>query len=408
MPAAPRTDLKAFPNSRYAAELQQGARNRYADPQLEAEYAETRLLDSRTVIRVATLLTVLVIVLRGMEQALGDPWNPALSIHISIVLGTSIMIAVLAWSPWFARFYLPVAQIGIPIRNAFIAVLAAGAAAHAHSEMLLLLPLLVLGPFFFLGLPFGVACASAVLTTVSYGMSALAFDLQTPLAVRTCAFLAITAGACAVAAWQLEKHWRASFLEKRLLAELAELDPLTGMKNRRMLDEHLARIWQQTNDDVRMIAVLLIDVDHFKAYNDRYGHQAGDEVLRRVAHELRSFTQHPLDILARYGGEEFAALLYDADTVQARAIAERMRRSVSDLAIEHHGSDICAAVTVSVGVAAVLPNRRREFRGVIQLADEALYKAKLQGRNRVELLDQAEYDGLITGIFAQNGIAAGR
>jgi diguanylate cyclase (GGDEF)-like protein len=294
------------------------------------------------------------------------------------------------------------AQIGVPIRNALTAIAIAGSAAHGHVEMLMALPLLVLGPFFFAGLPLRPALVSVVLTAVAYVTSVIAFGMDTPLALRTSVFLIIAVVACAVAAWQLDKRARTSFLESRLLAELAQLDPLTGLKNRRVLDEHLARVWQQAIDDQRSIALLLIDVDHFKAYNDKYGHQAGDQTLRRVANALQSFVRRPLDILARYGGEEFAAVLYDVNAQEAHDAAERMRRAVSDLGIEHRGSRICAMVTVSIGAAAVSPACQRKSRGALQLADEALYKAKSEGRNRVELKDATEYDGLITGVFAQN------
>jgi diguanylate cyclase (GGDEF)-like protein len=236
---------------------------------------------------------------------------------------------------------------------------------------------------------------------ISYITSAIGFGLQAPLAIRTSVFVMLSVGACALAAWQLEKRARRSFLESRLLAELAQLDPLTGMKNRRVLDEHLARVWQHAVDDGRTIAVLLIDVDYFKAYNDRYGHQAGDQTLRRVAHTLQSFVRRPLDVIARYGGEEFAAILYDVDPREARATAERMRRAISDLAIEHRASRVTAMVTISVGVAAIAPAQRRKSRGALQLADEALYKAKSEGRNRVELMDDTEYNVLVTGVFAQ-------
>jgi diguanylate cyclase (GGDEF)-like protein len=401
MAAAPRPALDAFLESPYAAELQRGASNRYANSKLEAEYGQARLADARTLIRIASLLAVLVAGMRGVEQAIGGSWNPSLRIHLWIVIAISVVLAAVAWSRLFARIYLPVAQIAVPARNVVAAIPLAAAAAHGQAELLMILPLMVLGPFFFSGLPFRPALISVLLMSVSYVGSAIAFGLALPLALRTTVFLIVGVAACAMAAWQLERHTRTSFLESRLLAELAQLDPLTGMKNRRVLDEHLARIWQQAIDDGRTIAVLLIDVDHFKAYNDRYGHQAGDQTLRRVAHTLQSLVRRPLDVFARYGGEEFAAILYDVDPQQARETAERMRRAISDLGIEHRASRITTMVTISVGVAAISPAQRRKSRGAIQLADEALYKAKSEGRNRVELMDDTEYNVLITGVFAR-------
>ena len=402
MATVPRSDLSPFMDSPYAVELQREPGNRYSNSKLEAEYVSARLTDSRTLLRVASLLTVVVAAARGAEQAVWGSWNGALILHIGVVLTISVALAAIVWSPLFLRLYLPVAQIAVPARNAIVALGVAGATAHGGAEMLVVLPLLVVGPFFFAGLHFRAALVSVLLTTASYVAASIAFELETPLALRTSAFLIGAVAACAAVTWHLEKRSRATFLEGRLLAELAQLDPLTGMKNRRVLDEHLARVWQHAIDDARTIAVLLIDVDHFKDYNDRYGHQAGDQTLRRVARTLQTFVHRPLDVLARYGGEEFAAILYDIDAPQAHDVAERMRRAVSDLAIEHRGSRICNKVTISVGAAAIAPARQRKSRGALQLADEALYKAKSEGRNRVELMDETEYSSLTTGVFAQS------
>jgi len=144
----------------------------------------------------------------------------------------------------------------------------------------------------------------------------------------------------------------------------------------------------------------LIDIDHFKAFNDRYGHQAGDQALRRVAQALKGLVNRPLDVLTRYGGEEFAALLYDVNTGQAQQVAEQMRRAVLDLAIEHRASRIGSTVSVSVGVAAIEPEAARKPRGATQLADEALYEAKQRGRNSVVVRDDAQYETMVTGVFS--------
>ncbi len=196
-------------------------------------------------------------------------------------------------------------------------------------ELLLFLPLMVVGPFFFLGLRFRVALMSVLLMLASFSIAALVAGLAVPFVARAAVFLALCIVACAVSARHFDRWCRTSFLESRLITELVELDPLTGAKNRRVFDEQLARLWQQAIEDRRPLAVLLIDVDHFKAFNDRYGHQAGDQALRRVAHALKALIQRPLDVVTRYGGEEFAALLYDVNAAQAGQIAEQMRRAVT-------------------------------------------------------------------------------
>jgi diguanylate cyclase (GGDEF)-like protein len=213
--------------------------------------------------------------------------------------------------------------------------------------------------------------------------------------------------ACAFSARHFDRWCRTSFLESRLITELVELDPLTGAKNRRVFDEHLASLWQQGIKDRRPLAILLIDVDHFKAFNDRYGHQAGDHALRRVAQALKAHVHRPLDVLTRYGGEEFAALIYDVNASQAEQVAEQMRRAVTELGIEHRASRTGATVSVSVGVAAIEPGISRKPRGATQLADEALYEAKLRGRNSVVVLDDNQYKLLVTGVFSNQHLARG-
>jgi diguanylate cyclase (GGDEF)-like protein len=402
-----RLSLNAFPDSPYAAELQRGCPNLRFSPKLEAEYLRAHLLHSRTVIRVACMLAALVAAFRGVEQAFAGPWNSILLFDFGLVISGSIMLASIAWSPAFERLYLQWAQIIVPVRNSIVAAHIAEAAAHGQLEMLMVLPIVLLGPFFFLGLRFRTALLSGVLTVASFIAYAIFFELALPVALRSSAFLLMALIACAIAARHLEKWSRTSFLETRFIAELAQQDALTGTKNRRVFDEHLARLWPQAIEDGRAIAILLIDVDHFKAYNDRYGHQAGDEVLRRVAQTVQALVLRPLDVLARYGGEEFAAVLYDVDGNQAMATADRIRRAVEELDIKHRGSRTSAVVTISVGVAVIEPTLERNPRGALQLADQALYEAKVRGRNRVELMNDAEYQMLVTGVFSKDSSRVG-
>jgi diguanylate cyclase (GGDEF)-like protein len=190
-----------------------------------------------------------------------------------------------------------------------------------------------------------------------------------------------------------------------LIEELAYHDTLTGLKNRRVFDEQLDRLWNRAVEEHRSLAILMVDIDHFKAYNDWAGHQAGDQTLRRVAQTLQSFVTRPLDVLARYGGEEFALVSYDIDSSQVEILAEQMRIAVGALAIKHEGATAGGPVTISIGVAVVQPSSERRARGALQLADQALYEAKVRGRNRVELLDDAAHQLLVTGVFAKHALA---
>jgi diguanylate cyclase (GGDEF)-like protein len=389
-----------FPDSPYAIELQRGAANRRFSPRLEAEFGRIRLMDGRALVRVTSILAVLVAVVRGVEQAFRGSWSGLLVIDFGLVIAGSAVLAAIAWSPAFERLYLPCARIVVPFRNTLVTAHIAAVAAGGHLELLMALPLMLIGPFFFFGLRLPTALVSGVLTIASFLIAAIFFELPAPVVIHSGVFLALAVVACAMAARHFEKCSRTGFLEDRLIADLAQHDALTGTKNRRVFDEHLTRLWQQAVGDGRAIAVLLLDVDHFKAYNDRYGHLAGDLALRRVAQTVQRFVRRPLDILARYGGEEFAAILYDVEAGQAKDVAERMCRAVAELAIEHRDSRTAAAVTISVGVAVVEASAQRTSRGALQLADQALYEAKVSGRNRVELMNDEEYRMLVTGVFA--------
>ncbi|MBN1237760.1 MAG: GGDEF domain-containing protein [Gammaproteobacteria bacterium] len=373
--------------------------NRSFSGGFEAEYLRGQLLGNRKLIRVTCVLAVMLAAVRGLEQLLTDGWPIGNLILVAVVLVASAALAAIAWSRSFERVYLPVAQIVVPARNMLAAFSVAGSTALGQPEVLMILPLMVLGPFFFMGLSFRVALTSVVLTLAAFVAGAVWFGLAAPVTVRSSMLLAMSAAACAIAARHLERWSRTSFLESHLIAELAEHDALTGLKNRRVFDDQLVRLWQKAIDEERTLAVVLIDVDQFKAYNDVYGHQAGDQALRRVAQALRSLVARPHDVLARYGGEEFVVILYDLDARRAEALAERMRVAVAELGIEHRATP-SGSITISAGVAVVEPSRERRSRGALQLADQALYEAKLQGRNRVEIMDQDAYSVLVTGVFA--------
>jgi diguanylate cyclase (GGDEF)-like protein/PAS domain S-box-containing protein len=165
---------------------------------------------------------------------------------------------------------------------------------------------------------------------------------------------------------------------------LAMIDGLTGLANRRALDQTLSREWLSARRDRSSLSVLLIDVDHFKAFNDRYGHLAGDECLRRVATEIQAVFRRPLDLLARYGGEEFVAILPNTSRENAGLIAEVVRGVIEECCIPHEDSPH-GVVTVSLGCATTIPSLDTTSSCLLKAADAALYQAKSNGRNRKEV-----------------------
>jgi len=169
-----------------------------------------------------------------------------------------------------------------------------------------------------------------------------------------------------------------------LLENLAGLDGLTGIANRRRFDETLATEWHRAQRAKSSVAIILLDIDFFKPYNDHYGHPQGDDCLRRVAGGLTTTLRRAADFLARYGGEEFVAILADCEMTEALAVAEQMRERIAELAIPHGYSRTASYVTISLGVAARVPELTDVAPDLVATADAALYQAKRAGRNRVE------------------------
>lgn len=169
----------------------------------------------------------------------------------------------------------------------------------------------------------------------------------------------------------------------RQLAALSSTDALTGLANRRRFDEVWESEWQRAARMGLPLALALIDVDYFKAYNDHYGHQAGDACLRQVASLLAAEARRSGELVARYGGEEFVLVLPGATAAEARTVAERIRAAVEGQAMPHEHSLAAGFVTISVGVASARVQRAEQAEALLKEADGALYLAKRQGRNRV-------------------------
>ena len=208
---------------------------------------------------------------------------------------------------------------------------------------------------------------------------------------------------CVVSALSFEKASRNEFLQKILiqrknnqlqkanerLKNLVDVDALTGISNRRHFDHVLDEEWRRAKRRQYPLALLMVDIDYFKAYNDRLGHPKGDECLRDVAQHLLAQVRRPGDLVARYGGEEFSVILPALDREEALSVAEMFCQQVQAMAIPHPNSDIADCVTVSIGVAVQTPNAHNERSDLLKQADDALYLAKKRGRNRVEMIPEA-------------------
>lgn len=196
--------------------------------------------------------------------------------------------------------------------------------------------------------------------------------------------------------YELEKTSRIAFVKNRLLSLdaqrltllgeelhlLSTTDSLTGLANRRHFENCFDSEWRRAIRTQDSIALIMIDIDHFKKYNDRYGHQAGDDCLRKVCDALKDYAQRSGELIGRYGGEEFVVLLPRMTLVRAQALAESMCRRIASLNIEH-GESMDNKVTISIGIAAMVPSMTDEPANLLRIADRCLYRAKADGRNRV-------------------------
>jgi len=174
----------------------------------------------------------------------------------------------------------------------------------------------------------------------------------------------------------------------RELERLTNVDGLTGLSNRRYFNEYMDAEWKRAARSNKPLSILMIDVDHFKLYNDTYGHIAGDDVLRKVALALKQGCRRSTDLAARYGGEEFAVVLPETPFAEIQRLGEKICQAVEALGLPHSASSAGKCVTISVGGSTTVPQHGEAFSQLVDTADKALYEAKRAGRNRVATRSQ--------------------
>jgi diguanylate cyclase (GGDEF)-like protein len=394
----PTADL---PDSPQARQLRAGFPWLTFNPELETDFRRTyfdeNLMHTRVNLCLAVIITIAFSAMESM--VLGPELNRIPSmIHMLVIIPTLLVGLASSFSSQRHRIYPPLALVASTILGLGVAAIQITAALGGMSILFPCLMLTIIFIYFMGGLIFYHALAANMI--VMFGYLAVGTALQLPgreFAYDALAMVAANLFGASVV-FMHEKTSRTRFLEACLLREMVARDGLTGIQNRRMFDQHIQRAWQQAVREEERVAVLLADIDCFKDYNDRYGHQAGDECLRAVAVSLSQCARRPLDFVARYGGEEFAVVLYEASREYVAEVLTRIQRSIAELNIPHEASRVASRLTLSIGAAYILPTSARTPEGLIQLADEALYSAKEQGRNRVVVME-AEYNTLRTGRF---------
>jgi diguanylate cyclase (GGDEF)-like protein len=369
----------------YADQLAQGYRRLRFSKSLEQEYRSYAQRDSVVLKRVSVVFALIV----WMAFLVVDVWMinaPLLYTLLAIRLGVAVLLIACG------RLILLNRQprLMVPLSLACIGAMGLGAAAiiaigHGQNPFFPYegLLLVCIAAYFLVGLRLVEALAISFLVLFAYGLFEWLGGLPAERLFNNLLFLLFGNLIGAVGCYLLEFKSREHFLVSRLMRVLADHDSLTGLHNRRSFNRQLARLWRQAQREGVELALLLCDVDHFKAYNDHYGHQAGDRALQRVSALLSDSARRPLDMAVRLGGEEFAVLLYGIGAAEARQRGEALRQAVQDQQLAHAGSSTAAVLTISVGVACLRPQDGMALDLLFEHADRALYEAKAFGRNQV-------------------------
>ena len=401
MSVADKIPNEDLPDSAHARQLRAGFPWLTFDADLEAEFRLRNFDDNLAHTRVNLCLAILfTIAFSAMDATvLGAELNRIPSMIRMLVIVPVLLIGLAAsFASQRHRIYTPLIIVALTILGLSGVAIQIIASFGGISTLFPSLMITILFIYLMSGLIFYHAVAANVLVMFMFLAVGTALNLPGRQFSHDALAVLGTNLFGASVAYMHEKTSRKRFLEACLLREMVARDGLTGIQNRRMFDQHITRVWQQAVREAKRIAVLLVDIDCFKDYNDHYGHQAGDECLRAVAVSLSQCARRPLDFVARYGGEEFAIVLYEASHEYVAEVLTRIQRSIAELNIPHDASRVASRLTVSIGAAFVLPAVNRSLEGLIQLADEALYCAKEEGRNRVIVME-AEYHNMTTGRF---------
>jgi diguanylate cyclase (GGDEF)-like protein len=361
------------------------------------DHARSRLPQIRINLYIAAALVLIFGALHSLVLGPG-PHSAVYIVQFGLLLPCVAATIVIAHLPNARKLYPRIAPMLAPIMGLLVIAVELKAAQAGVQIVFATVLLTSVYMFFLIGLLFYEALTANLIIWAAYVAFGIVAALPGTHILYNSLVLLLANIVGARASFGLEKEIRTHFLEQRMLAEMAARDGLTGIYNRRRFNEHMETVWQQAQRDGVTLALLLVDIDFFKRFNDKNGHQAGDECLRMVATALARAARRPLDFVARYGGEEFAVILYDPSRQYLQEIASRIHTNVASLGIGHGDSSVSPAVTVSAGIAYVAPTLERSTQGFVQLADEALYQAKNDGRNR-SVFSETAYESLETGSF---------
>ena len=371
-------------------------------PELEPGFVESHFERTRNFVRAALYAGLgLIVLFFVVGYVMGYPTNDWIAnlVRFGFLAPAFLAAIIVSHIPGLRQaFRTLVVMTALAIGLGYV-VLNATAPDELRQTGFAALPVVIAFIYFALGLFLQTALAIVLAVTVAYVIAALLVGVPADQVAYNLALLIVANFVCGMGSYMLEHALRSAYLEGQILGEMVERDGLTGLYNRSAFDRHLDKVWRMAKRQRKSIAVLMADIDHFKAYNDKHGHQAGDECLKKVAGKVAAAARRPLDFAGRYGGEEFILVFFDVALEAATRVAEDLRRNIETLRIPHRASPTAPNVTVSIGVAVVEPAETRHSpAGVIQLADQSLYECKKQGRNTVVAGEIAETH-IRTGVF---------
>lgn len=380
------------------------ARFRFRYPleqQFRDAYLERNLPRARfaTAIYLGLVVVVTAInLLGGLAPLAESVLQPIYILRIFVACPALVVILAATYHRGLQKRYQTIAATAVIITGVSVMTISGLAAAAGHPQFQMGDVLVVVYATLFLGLLFRVVVIVATILLLAFVTLGVVLGVPHEDLVFAASVLVATGLMVVLSAGRVERLVRASFIETQQLNDIAERDGLSGLYNRRMFDTLTRRLWQQAQRDAESLQIILVDIDHFKRFNDLYGHQAGDDCIRQVASIIARAAKRPLDFCARYGGEEFALVLYAPSGADPEQLPEQIRREIMAEALPHADSDAASVITVSVGSAIAEPGTKRSLAGLIQTADEALYRAKQIGRNRVLHIDSGNSD-TPTGAF---------
>ncbi|WP_417705982.1 diguanylate cyclase domain-containing protein [Pseudomonas sp.] len=387
--------LRALPENRYAEQLRRGFRFlRFSQP-LEQEYHQYISKVQARYQKIAVLLGLGVWMIFTLVDLLRlDLWQrfpdyPAelwalLLVRWSIIL-TLLLLTLLLFNGsrrHYGPLVITVTLLSLVLGTTLTIIFYQRLNVPISNSVLLLMAITL---FFPLGLSFRsnllLATASLPLV-VAPGLWLLGQTQQVDY-LRLCFIFSLALLICAMGAYVRDHTQREQFLLLQLLDWQANHDPLTALNNRRSFTQHLDLALRQGKRESAKVALLMLDIDHFKRFNDHYGHQAGDDALRQVGRVLQGFARRPMDMAVRLGGEEFALLLYGCDAGQLQTLGEALRSGLAALNIAHAASPTANHLTVSMGARLAKDGESSEE--LYRRVDSLLYQAKQAGRNHLTL-----------------------